>query len=437
MEAITGEIIEPKSLKGFDVTYTEGKLEIQAGMGLEIDSSIEGVLIRRKGMMIGGYIWFHLAFPFEGIKDANGKQIIFGNMIIPVDYYIEHCASNEFSELHIAFPELNYFLPSHLLLKWDTDPMTVNKKPQKVSEFSFLFQRRKVDFLLQSVANFSLKPSAGANIETYNEIILKFSQTGNMKFIIGLLNIIYSLFSFLYNRTNIHIEETVLIGTDEPSSRHKLHYVNMRLPIKDDDEKSMRKAPNFNLLKNHFEKLFMLFVKSKVACGALPSSEKDKSLYDLKRALSLTSIFELNRVELLPEIPVSEERKIAYANSKSSIELLANKAQGKIKKIYKEIAKSLNNPFVSLEQSIIKVYEGYIGWGKLTNVFNADGGITPSAQTVAKFRNALVHGKEIPKPGKSFFNGFKTLEKINFCIVYRKAGYSDKTIKQILEIMQI
>lgn len=111
-----------------------------------------------------------------------------------------------------------------------------------------------------------------------------------------------------------------------------------------------------------------------------------------------------------------------------------NLISGKKKKIFNSVCNSIKQIPLSLEQKIIKAYEGYEGWETLSKCLEEDykSKINIYANEANKWRNELAHDKSDYNPTIATINAMRFIEKINYCIILRKAGFTDSQIKTIV-----
>ena len=90
---------------------------------------------------------------------------------------------------------------------------------------------------------------------------------------------------------------------------------------------------------------------------------------------------------------------------------------------------------VTDEEKVKKVYNGYSSWQPLKPLLSEWFGddISALANAANSWRNELAHGKREYQPTVDVITAIRLIEHINYCIVFRLAGYSDEQIKAIIE----
>ena len=115
---------------------------------------------------------------------------------------------------------------------------------------------------------------------------------------------------------------------------------------------------------------------------------------------------------------------------------------GKVKKTAKGLEKSIRK--IPLSEKIRSAYNGYEGedkngqkqkWPSLEGILKEFYGsdISSLAKDVTELRNNFAHEKRTYIPSEKTVRSIRMLELINYCIVLRKAGYSDEQISTILK----
>lgn len=90
-------------------------------------------------------------------------------------------------------------------------------------------------------------------------------------------------------------------------------------------------------------------------------------------------------------------------------------------------------PQISLKDKVLKVYGGYEGWDSLRPVLAEwFDDVSSLASAANLWRNELAHEKREYQPDVNVILAVRLVEHMNYCIILRKAGYSDEAIKSIL-----
>ena len=134
---------------------------------------------------------------------------------------------------------------------------------------------------------------------------------------------------------------------------------------------------------------------------------------------------------LLPEIS-SQETIEFLTDIKALVNGYITTATGHKKKKAMDFIKSLM-PQISLKDKVLKVYGGYEGWDSLRPVLAEwFGDVSLLASAANLWRNELAHEKREYQPDVNVILAVRLVEHMNYCIILRKAGYSDEAIKSIL-----
>jgi hypothetical protein len=192
------------------------------------------------------------------------------------------------------------------------------------------------------------------------------------------------------------------------------------------------------LFEKRLKELFQLFIEEKTGDVVIASersvhpSFKYRNLIDLKQSLHITAAFEYYVRKMLPEI--SSQTTIEFIKDIEALfDEYIEKATGKKKKKAISFRKSLN-PQISLEDKIIKAYEGYGTWQPLLPILSEWFGkdISSLASTGNLWRNELAHEKREYEPNEDVIIAIRLIEHMNYSIILRHAGYCDEEIKAIL-----
>ena len=88
-----------------------------------------------------------------------------------------------------------------------------------------------------------------------------------------------------------------------------------------------------------------------------------------------------------------------------------------------------------MEEKILKAYNGYGDWASLSEVllewFGVD--VSDLADAANEWRNELAHEKREYCPDVKAIRAIRLVEHLNYCIILRKAGYSNEEIKNIIQ----
>lgn len=156
-------------------------------------------------------------------------------------------------------------------------------------------------------------------------------------------------------------------------------------------------------------------------------------MIDLKQSIQITSSFEHYQRDFTPAI--SSDKSVEVYNKIQQIVFEeAKKYTGKNKKTVENIAKRII-PTQSLKDVLCKVYEGYKEWRGLAPILDEwfKGRVSQLAQTINDWRNELAHANCKFVPTQDVITSVRLLECVNYCIIFRRAGYDDMEIKAYIE----
>ncbi len=439
--------------------YENGILRLFLGnVTHSLETGRDAVIGQKHDAFTGGYTLFHLTHPLENygllnLVGTNGairsEPVAMGTLNQNVDYYIDKYDDGaSFTQMRFSFKELDFFLPSGSITA--IDDMTgfiFSRQPVEVKRFAFVYQEKTVAFVLRTFSNISCGYKSHA--ETKSELILEFEKSTDVNFFISLFHLVYGFFSFICNRRNLTLSNVALVGQriiKHPITANGKTTIGEKtvpttqilVPIDNyragnESDKDIGRTLPYKFWESNLESLFMLFINDTVSISSLHESLAARRLIDLKQSLHITATFEYYQRKLLPDIS-SKETQEAYDAVKAKVDEYAAAQTGKKKKKAKEIAKFLTPP-VSLSEKVIKVYAGYQEWLGVKPILMDWYGdnISDIAEVANEWRNELAHEKREIEPDERVVSAVRLIEHLNYCIVLRKAGYSDENIKAILE----
>lgn len=437
-------IIDKKAIPfSFDVEM-EKITVYSASVSARIPKGLDTIVGQKFGMLTGGKTLYKLSVPLS----AEGVSIC--NQIREVEYYIDdYVERSRYKEMRLRFPELDYILPSMGKVKREDDCFVFSMVPDSVYSFDIKYRGDtiSVSFIRASEAQFNVKTTAS----TFSEIRLRFPETDDLEYITDLYFTIRGFFEFICNRKNIGLRSAVLVGDytrkkiEDGKVVYKPGYTRQTLFLSQkylepmEDIKQIVKAPDIRLFNGKFLNLFQLFFETNYGDFAIVNgsgshpSIKYRNLIDLEQSLHITAAFEYYVRTLLPEI--SSQETLDFLNDVRALldEYIVN-ATGKKKKKAINFKKSLR-PQITLKEKVLKVYGGYGNWKSLRPILSEWFGkdVSKLARAANQWRNELAHEKREYNPDENVIIAVRLVEHLNYCIILRHAGYSDKAIKFILE----
>ena len=425
---------------------------------LTLETGKSTVIGQKHGSLFGNNTLFHLCLPLENYgllntlesdREVLDASISVGTINQGVDYYIDHYEKDTtFTQMRFCFAELDYFVTSGSI--YSIDDMTgfiFSRKPVEVKRFELVYNEKSITFILQTFSE--IKCSYKSSAETKTELVLEFEKTDDIDILIDLYHLVHGLFSFICNRQNITLVDVVLIGErvikytkriegktiiEEKTKQSKQLLVPINKYCAEfESDKTIGRTLNYSYLASNFDNLVAMFIDDIVSISSIHNSFSARSLLDLKQCLHITAAFEYYQRSLLPEIS-SQSTQDVYTEIKKIIHKYSETQSGKKKRKSKDIANSLS-PAISLKEKIIKTYCGYQGWSGAKNILSTWFGdnIAEIAQMANTWRNELAHEKREFEPDSRVIDAMRLVEHLNYCIVLRKAGYSDDAIKVVLE----
>ena len=400
------------------------------------------VRVWKRGMLAGGYYLMHLSHPLS----------IYDRFPFPhtssyeVDWYIDsYNPGMTFTELSFNFDELNYFIPAAVEIPMDDNAYHFPKGENDISRFTFSLDGKRVLFKLLTYTRGTIGISSG--LQRVSELSLSFKGTKDPEFLYKLYLIIADIFSFVCNRRNLTLCSATIEGylgkTNSKENKASSSFFALE-KYKDpvEESKIISTTINYQYLKAHFAGLVRLIasnydsrIDGRVSVHGIHPSTFRRNLIDLRQALNITSAFEFHVRKLMPGI-VSTGTKDTYDEIKTLInDKYIPSVTGKKKKIANDIIRHLEPP-VSLEDKIKKAITGYDGWKSFEDVVNR---IFPDWDDLAhianEWRNEIAHEKRQATPSSKTIFAIRLVELLNYCIVLRTAGFSNKKIIKMVPHM--
>ena len=420
---------------------------------IEVPDGLDRIIGQKFGPILGGNILYILSVPLSSphtFIDENGpKNRFIFNHTSSVKYFIEDYQMDyKYTEMRLQFPELNYFIPSVGISTVSSEEAKVSRVKETICSFDI--QYRNTTILISFDATMSCTVNNKCTIETLSEVSLKFAETDDLDYLTRLYSSIRQFFVFICNRQNIGLRSAKFIGIfsnkklDNKTIVDANGYTIQKFvfsqkylePI--EEIKYVEQTPNSRLFSSNLKEFVQLFFEDSpkdlpvVSGRSIHRSAKYRNLINLEHSLQITSTFEYYVRSMLPEI--SSQETISFFNDiESLVEDYINKSCRKIKKKAKSFIKSLK-PQVSLEEKILRTFNGYSNWLPLKSIlsdwFGKD--IKELAKVANLWRNELAHERREYEPDINVIRAVRLMEHINYCIVLRHARYSDEQIKTIL-----
>lgn len=417
-----------------------GKLTMYFGLHfIECESSLQK--LRGNSLCKGVLFFLSLPLSSENFGIKSDKNLLCGTITVEVKFYIEDFDQNiKYNTMYFEFMELDNLLPSKNAITYNADTKQCQFNEQCIKDFNFTTMDNIVKF--EMINSYSIDVDLACSIKTRSYIKLSFLETDDYLFLSTLFVKIKEFFMLIYNRQNINLFSVNLHGVLECSDKDSSHKTNIKSKMhflerhSEPPEKELvfkKQVIRYNTILSHFTELFEMVLKNKVLVYNLHTSLNAKSMIDLKQSIQITSSFEYYQREFTPAIS-SEYSEEVYNDVRQLVLEEMKKYTGKNKKTVKNIAAHIK-PMISLQDKICKIYNGYKEWHNLDSILGEmfNGRVAHLAETINNWRNELAHAKCEIEPKKDVVDSIRLLEFINYCIIFRKAGYSDQEIKIYIE----
>ena len=417
-----------------------GKLKLFFGLRIVKCDNCTQKLI---GKSLNKGICFFLSLPLTSCIKANSEQQYFcGNATVDVDYYIEDFVQGiKYNTMYFEFSELDNLLPSKTAAICDANAKQWKFEEKCIKDFDFTVMDNTVKFGLFN--SYSINGDLAYEINTKSYIKLSFEETDDFLFLSILFRKIKELFMLIYDRQNINLFSVDLFGAPNQvrndgsqTARPKqvMCFVERHSEKVESEVNLKKQRIRYNTISSHFIELFEMILKDEVLVYNLHASLNARSLIDLKQSIQIASSFEHYQRTFTPEIS-SEDSIEVYGKIRQLVFEEAKKYTGKNKKTVENIAKRII-PTQSLKDVLCKVYKGYKEWRGLASIlgewFKAKE-VPQLAQTINDWRNELAHANCKFVPTRDVITAVRLLECVNYCIIFRCAGYDDMEIKTYIE----
>lgn len=423
--------------------------------GVTIPDNMDTLIVERLGFQTGGLILYKLSVPlFNNSAITNEKtlkNVAQGIQVSNVDYYIrDYVPGSTFTEMRLQFEELNNFLPSIGRSKINDKQIVLLREKDQIYYFDIIFKGTKIDISFE--AKIKATSNIKVNAETYSELTLKFPKTSDIDFLIEVYIRTRNFFAFVCNRQNIALRDAMLVGSymgkgidgekrivDKEYRTQQRICFNQKYLEPVENIKNCRKVLNIGYFASKLKELFQLFFEKEgdeealVNSGSIHHSLKYRNLIDLEQSLHITATFEYYVRAILPEM--SSASTIEFIEDmKKILDEYISSASGKKKAKAKNFKKGLKTQ-ISLEEKILKAYDGYGDWAALSEIllewFGSD--VSELANAANEWRNELAHEKREYCPDVKAIRAIRLVEHLNYCIILRKAGYNNNEIKNIIQ----
>lgn len=370
-----------------------------------------------------------------------------------IDWVIkQYQLKSKFNQVQFDFPELQYFCPSTSVVKEIGDDVIFARNQRTLKEFDVEIQEVKchVSFVVACSGSYGL---AHSHMEAVSKILIDFPETDNLNFLEEIYYIVDSVFAFLCNRRNTGCLSMKLHGNYEAKTIDHRKIVDTIRPYncsmfffdkyreEPEKQKTISKAFYSAMMLPYIDKLFELVAdditgnretSANISISSMHPSLKRRNLIDLQQSLHITGAFEFYVRRYLPGMI---EEKTYHTILKMLLLEFANKNIGKTRKLAKNLVDNVvREP--SLQEKIEKVYGGYKDWTGVKDCLEEDwfsNDVSLLAKSANEWRNELAHEKRSYEPDIEAIRAIRLVEHLNYIIMLRQLGCTDREIKEFLE----
>lgn len=336
---------------------------------------------------------------------ANSKTL--GSVRYRVGNYVN---DGKYTSMSFQFPELEYFYPSVSLKDRIKDGNLIK---QDVNEICIRYHGD--DLYVAFTCGITSSITNAYGLQTHSSLRVRFDETGDIEYLLGIYRSIRAFFCFVCNRQNIGLRCVTLRGTSDTQaiSFHSILIPNDQYLDDCETKEQIKETLEYSVIEDHFSELLQLFFSNEVGDRPivtsynLHASVKARSLIDLNLSLHITSTFEYLYRTLTPD-------KSSAKNEMFHMKIKEQKP--------------------TLSDKIEMIYNGYDIWQPVMPILYQWYGrdISFLAKATSKWRNELAHEKRSYKPDINTVHGIRLVECLNYCIILRHAGYDDDNIKAII-----
>lgn len=363
---------------------------------------------RKYNAQPGNKILFELRAPLDAKYGECMKSL-------GVEYYVkDYYEHSTYTKMELQFSELNCFVPPLKRVKVSKKSIEFSISPA-IHPFTFSYRGKNIEVSFCTKYRSVKTPGLADAKLPFSVMILSFPPTGDFEFLCGLYNVVRNFFSFICNRQNIGMHYAVLIGEhpniniegkiiEDKAVSQKIFFSRQDFEPPESNQE-IDKTPRYYLFKSKISNLFELFSNSPnnngpfVSINSIHRSTRSRHLIDLSQTVSIVASFEHYKKEILPP--------------------------GDKKRLPKEINRLYNG--TGKWRPLRPILSDY-----LKKLDSTESAIDNVAKKVADWRNELAHENRVTSPDELTVNSLRFIEYINYCIVLRKAGYTDKQIKAII-----
>lgn len=367
-----------------------------------------------------------------------------GIITVPIlSYFFSYSNRPIISRMSFSGLELNYIHPINHAFEisykpeehdgkinistYDFDSTTTEKQ-----KFSVFGKEVQVYFGITRTTSLSIE---NPPLALSSSMVFHFEETQDNSFVRELYRIAKEFIQFLCNRRNISFTEIQL--------SNKKGKVGEFIEIEEDIEIELKPLNDGRYIQQKYiagyeGKILNDIVKNNLYLRHLSKSFNDSRIIDAASFVLRTAAFEWEFSRLFSEDELkSEQRKKLEEEASKELERLIENSTGKLKKIYKDLKKSVVS-YLSLSQKIGQIFEEY--GASLLDLFgqsiyklnNISYNHSEIAERIGKQRNNFAHGNL----DKEFINesllDVVFLEQIVLAMQLQYFGIDEITTKKII-----
>lgn len=289
-------------------------------------------------------------------------------------------------------------------------------------------------------------------IELNSNLYINFDKLKNVNEIIEYYIKLEKMLCFLYNRKHIILSDIKLykdiIFYDEIEKKNTKTFITFILKInerKDIDYDLPKRQKQLSILdlETHLESLYNEINKNPFLKEFLPKNTYDSNHIDINQFLQVTSTFESEFDRTYPNY--KSKKNTNYKRIKDKVlEYLENCKVDENKYVRKYITDfydTINNMEGTLPEQICyvlkefakpieKIKQRLFVHYEITNVNNNE-----LAQKFSQKRNSLIHGNELKEFTDIEIVSYILIERIVYCLLLKRVGFSSDEIVRIIEII--
>lgn len=340
--------------------------------------------------------------------------------------------------------ELNYFYNVNRGYKFEFNQDYIvggveTRPPSETKQsFDFNFEEESIEVNLGIETSFRYNNTTP--LELKPRIQFRFAETKSIYKLIRLYHIYRSFLQFITYRKNVDVSKVILYGktgNKDFTSIGVLHYDPDQLDI--EDEKVIGKTAPYDMIKPYIKELFDEISAENLYLQHIPESKNNARIITPARFILIMAAFEWN-VKQGYTITSGEKEKIVKKDLLEAIEKVAVEKgyTGKLKRKYNFFKKLLENVDVNLAGKISYVLDDLhsILFPFIESLYALNSKEPDAYETMGDRlqtqRNNYAHGNLDKTFNTDVILDIVTLEWANYAMVFKKLGYEDIEIRDLI-----